>query len=362
MTRTACIGFLLLSTWLTTSLQALGQTPVTSGSELDYQGSILRPWDAKQERIVVFERLHPATLSGDLYLTSSSDAGSTWTVPVPVVATAANERHAEMVQTAANAFQLFYLSNASGGFRIHRASSSDGLTFSEQGAIDLGWSGGGEVNPHVIRLPGGRLVLVYHRLGGAAYVSWSDDDGASWNTDRIQVSPANAALPRIAYRPSDGRFLLSYQTNPGNNQLRIWARTTTNLANWRAQPVEVVGGGNNHDSMPLMLDDGSFVLLWARVIGDAFQIVSASSDDGAGWSAPRQVTFRSGLANVQPHGLVEPNGCVELYWGGEQAGAGGDYDILQGITCFDSLFGDRFQSAVGPRKHRPTLQVGDQTT
>ena len=322
---------------------ALGQTPVTSGSSMDYQGSVLRPWGTNQKRIVVFERLNPATLSGDLYVTTSDDSGASWSTPSSAVATGANERHAEMVQTGDSKFQLFFLSDASGSFRIHRASSPDGESFTDQGAIDLGWPTGGEINPHAIRLPGGRIVLVYHRLGGAAHVSWSDDNGATWNTDRIQVSPSSAALPRIAWRTSDGRFLLVYQTNPGNNQLQLWSRTTTDLTDWNDTPTEVIDGGNNHDAMPLVLDQGPFAVFWARVNGSAFEVYSSSSEDGKNWESNRQITFRKGLDDIQPHGVTLSNGCVELYRGAEQVSGGNDYDILRETVCLDPLFGDRFE-------------------
>ena len=58
---------------------------VTSGPELDYQAAILRSSD-DGARIVVFERLDPSTVYGDLWLTRSTDGGETWTEPAPIVA------------------------------------------------------------------------------------------------------------------------------------------------------------------------------------------------------------------------------------------------------------------------------------
>ncbi|NBD95946.1 MAG: hypothetical protein GVY11_05660 [Gammaproteobacteria bacterium] len=343
MTLKAILLFITLVSSNLAPAAARAQTPVTVGSEMDYQGSVLRPWGEAQERIVVFERLDPGTLSGDLYVATSSDSGASWSAPSPIIDTSANERHAEMVQTGESAFQLYFLSDASGSFRIHRATSADGESFTEQGAIDLGWPAGGEINPHVIRLPSGRIVLTYHRLGGAAYVSWSDDEGVSWNTDRIQISPGNAALPRITWRASDARFLLAYQTNPGDNQLRLWSRSTTDLTDWSDPPTEIVTGGNNHDAMPLVLEQGRFAVFWARVSGSAFQVVSSTSEGGQDWTSPRQRTFRSGLDDIQPHAIAIGNGCVDLYWGAEAVSGGNDRDILRDIACFDPIFRDRFQ-------------------
>src|SRR5690606_35924635 len=234
--------------------------------------------------------------SGDLWLTRSGDAGSSWTAPVALVASGANERHASLVQTGADAFVLLYLSNASGGFRIHRATSVDGTSFVEHGAIDLGWVAAGEINPQLLREPDGTLTLVYQRLGGAAYLARSGDGGASWDTLKTQASAGNAALPRLARRASDGRYLLFYQT--GSNPVALWAKTGTDPYDWSAPAVQLVPDGNNHDAWPLVTADGRFVVFWARVVGSAFQIHASHSSDGATWSEPVARTDRPGLKNI----------------------------------------------------------------
>jgi len=330
----------LLVAWLL-AVSAWAQVSVSGNGGFDYQADVISPWEQPDHRIVVFERLNPATLSGDLYVTRSEDSGETWSDPTVAVATPANERHSALVQTGETAFQLFYLSNASGGFRIHRASSADATTFVEKGSVDLGWPTADEINPHVIRRPDGTLIMTYHRLGGAAYIAKSADDGVTWDTDRVQVSPANAALPRLAFRESDNRYLLVYQT--GASQLQMWSRTTTDPADWSSTPIEIISGGNNHDGLPLVLSDGRFVLLWARVAEGNFQIFSSESDHGLSWSPATQQISRPNLANVQPHGLDLGDGMIDLYWGAGQDGGGSDYNILRTLVSLDRRFKDRFE-------------------
>lgn len=329
--------------WATFSV-ALEPVNVSGGGGFDYQASVIQPWSQADQRIVVFERLNPATLSGDLYLTRSTDAGLNWTEPVGIVTTSANERHAVLVQTGPESYQLLHLSNASGSFRIHRASSADGQTFLQLGAIDLGWPTGGEINPYVIRQADGSLTMTYHRLSGAAYIARSFDKGESWDTDRVQISPANAALPRIAYRESDGLYLLVYQTNPGNNQLQLWSRTSLDPASWTDVPQQIVPDGNNHDALPLVLTDGRYIVFWARVAEGNFQIFSAESAHGQSWAAPIQRVSRPNLANVQPHGLVLTKNMIDLYWGAATSSNGSDYDILRLPIGFDRRFADRFET------------------
>ena len=320
------------------------QTPIVPGGGNDYQAAVIAPWTDSAVRVAVFERLDHS-FNGDLWLTRSADGGSTWSEPVPVVDSAANERHPSLVQTASDRFQLFHLSNAGGGFRIHRAESSDGLRFEPAGAIDLGWPTAGEINPQVMREPDGSLLLAYHRLGGAAYVARSDDGGLTWDTLRTRVSPANAALPRIAFRERDGLYLLAYQT--GSIPVTIWVTTSHDPYDWSAPAQRLVADGNNHDPWPVVLDDGTLAVLWAREVAGAFQIHSSHSADGVDWSTPLAQSDRPGLHNVQPYALAGAPGRVELYWGAAQVQGDGNYDIVRvgAALVVDAVFSDGFERA-----------------
>ncbi|HRQ63657.1 MAG TPA: sialidase family protein [Xanthomonadaceae bacterium] len=333
-----------LATMLALSPVVAAQVAVTGGPALDYQASVVQPWGEPGVRIVVFERLTGASLLGDLWVTRSEDSGATWSLPSLAVGTAANERHAALVQTAEELFQLFYLKDEGGpSYRIHRASSTNGVSFIEQGRVELGWASAGEINPHVIRQSDGTLLMTYHRLGGASYIAASVDGGLTWDEDRVQISQGNAALPRLAYRESDRLYLAVYQTNPGNNQLQLWARTSDDAGAWIDPPVQITSDGNNHDALPFVLEDDRFALLWARVADGHFQIFSMGSGNGLDWAYRRQLTRRQNLANVQPHALAIGGGVADVYWGAAQDGGGSDYDIVRQTVDFDELFGDGFE-------------------
>lgn len=329
---------------LTVPAPLSAQQTVSGGPGNDYQADVAIPRDAPDSRIVVFERLDGA-LSGDLYVTRSSDGGATWTTPALAIGTAANERHPALVQTGAQAWALFHLAGtgASSSFRIHRATSTDGTVFTAQGAVDLGWPTGGEVNPHVIRHPDGTLVMTYQRLSGAAHLAQSTDGGATWDTLRTQVSPGNAALPRIAFRPDDGTWLLVYQT--GSNPVSGWIKTSSDPLDWSAPARPLLPAGNNHDGFPMVLSDGSFALLWAQVVGNAFQVFSIRSRDGIAWEPAIQVSDRPGLFNVQPHALRGPDpGTAEIYWGAAQSPPSGNFDIVReaAVLLAPAIFADGF--------------------
>lgn len=323
---------------------ALAQQTVVGGSGNDYQASIAVPWGEPDQRVLVFERLN-ASFIGDLWLTRSMDGGANWSSPAPLITTAGNERHAALVQTDSDAWSLYHLSNASGGFRIHRATSADGEHFSTSVPVDLGWASAGEINPHVIRRDDGTLVLTYHRLSGASYIAVSQDDGASWDTLRTQVSPGNAALPRIAYRESDGLYLLVYQT--GSSPVTLWVKTSHDLHDWSAPARQLTLDGNNHDAFPMVLPDDSFVVLWARVANGGFQVFSTRSHDGVQWQPFAQHSDRANRANIQPHAVPGPApGTVELYWGAAQVAGDSNYDIVREpvVLVADQLFVHDFET------------------
>ena len=326
---------------------ARAEQHVTSGPELDYQPAILKSTD-DGARILVFERLDPSTLFGDLWITRSTDGGDTWTEPTAIIATSANERHPALVQTGPSNYTLFYLKGMSSAtsFRIWRATSSDGVGFSEEAQLDLGWPTGGEINPHVIRHADGTLTMSYQRLGSGAgvYVAESGDDGVTWDTSQTQIA-SSAQLPRIAFRESDGLYLATYQT--GGSALHMFVKTTTDVHDWSAAPQDFATTGNNHDSLPVVMPDDAFVVFWIRGSGDQFDIAVRRSVDGSDWSAPLTVTATPDASDVEPHPLVgDSPGRVELYWGRDEPVDSNTFDIVceTSVVVNETIFADSFES------------------
>jgi hypothetical protein len=325
---------------------ANAQQHVTSGDEIDYQPAIIRAFDGA--RIVVFERLDASTFYGDLWITRSTDGGDTWSEPAAIIATGANERHPALVETAPSQFTLFYLEgqSASSSFRIFRATSSDGVAFTEQGQIDLGWATGGEINPHVIRHADGTLTMSYQRLGSGAgvYVAESSDDGVTWDTQPTQIA-ASAQLPRITFRESDGLYLATYQT--GSSAVHLHVKTTTDVRDWSAAARDFAVSGNNHDSLPIVMPDDAFVVFYIRAAGSQFDVAFRRSLDGVDWADPVAVTDTPDADDVEPHPLVgNAAASVELYWGRDEPAGSLTYDIVReaSVVVSDAIFADSFES------------------
>lgn len=322
---------------------ASAQTAVTSGAGIDYQPSILRAADSSL--LLVFERLD-GSFSGDLYLTRSLDDGESWSTPVAIVATATNERHPALLQLGDGSYALFFLkgSGAASSFRLHRATSADGIGFTEQGQLQLGWVTGGEVNPHLIRHPDGTLTLTYHRLSGSSYVAQSSDNGLSWDQLKTAIAAGNSQLPRIAFRPSDGRYLLTYQV--GSSPLSMYAKTSTDVRDWSAAAIDFAVSGDNHDSLPVLMPDGAFVVFFVHANGAQYDIYSRRSTDGVAFEAPMAQVESTDASDVQPHPLVGTSpDVVQLYWGRESPPGSNAYDIYRKREAATAvgLFRDGFE-------------------
>lgn len=317
--------------------------PITSGNTLDYQVStIISAPDGA--RIAVFERLNGSAF-GDLWLTRSTDAGASWTTPSALITSAANERHPALIQTAASSYVLFYLkgTGATSSYRLWRATSSDGEHFVEQAMLDLGWTSGGEVNPHVIRHADGRLTMSYQRLSGGVYVAESTDDGTSWDLLKTPIN-ASGQLPRITWRESDGLYLASYQT--GSTALQMFVKTSTDVHDWSAPAQDFAISGNNHDSLPIVMSDDAFVLFWIRESGGQFDIAARRSLDGVTWQPAVAVTATPAENDVEPHPIAGASpGVVELYWGREIPLGSNIYNIVLDptVVVMDAVFASGFE-------------------
>lgn len=300
-----------------------------AGPEMDYQPGVLRASDGRI--LLVAERLDPRTLSGDLLLAVSRDGGAGWTAPVPVVASAASERHPALVQHPDGSFSLFHMAGSSAdGYRIHRATSPGGAAWQSRGAIELGWELPGEVNPSVLVEPDGTLTMTYHRLRGAAYLARSADGGATWDRRRTAVSDTgHAALPRIARR-GDGLYLVTYQHPRQGTELDLVAKTTRDPYDWSGPAVGVSTGGNSHDARPLALADGTFFVPFVDARGGGtFDLFYRTTRDGQVWSPAVRLTDDADRMDVEPYPVAHAQpGRVLLFWGRQAApDAPRDYDL-----------------------------------
>jgi hypothetical protein len=326
--------------------------PIYNGSELDYQPAVIR-MEPSGDLMVVFERLNPSTLFGDLYVTFSSDSGQTWTVPQAIIQTSYNERHPALVQMGPSSFALFYLvdETGSGDYRIHRATSSNGILWTSQGVLDLDWAAPGEINPCVIREADGTLTMTYHRIYGSSYIAQSTDQGVTWDQLKTQVSTGKGALPRLTKRESDGLYLVTYQT--GSTSVDVWAKVSFDPHDWPVGATPLSTAINSHDSQPMVMEGGTFLVTYAQQVASVFDLYYKTSYDGVNWSEAVRITTDPQHYDTQPHPLREGTpGHVILTWSHQDSPTPYvDHDVWADIDLFIPLSlwldGDALSAATG---------------
>ncbi|MBD3163514.1 MAG: hypothetical protein GF328_15535 [Candidatus Latescibacteria bacterium] len=306
--RSAAIGLCLVLCIAVGTASALDPVQVTDDDWFNYMPSLIERQDGG--RMIVYERLDPSTLYGDLLVTFSED-GTDWTEPELIVSGPSNERHPALVQLPDGAYFLYYLSDSTGNYKIHHAVSQDGFAWELRGPVDLGWDNEPLVNPTVCLEPDGSLTMTYDRLSVGGYIAHSLD-GLIWDTDRTAVS--DGPINRIM-RHSDGTYVLSFQRRTGPNyyQIDIFTKTSPDRVNWSAE-TRVTVTQNSHDSFPIELADGRYGLFYATSTGgQPYELFSRTSPDGASWTDEEEWFPYAGW-DTQPHPVLLRNGSLALAW------------------------------------------------
>jgi len=281
---------------------------VTDDAHQNYMPSLVQLADGSL--MIAYERLDTNFENGDILVTFSTD-GSSWTEPTLAVAAAGNERHPALVQLGDGTFQIYYLSDETGGYRIHMASSPDGVTWTRNGIVTLGWSSENLVNPTVCVETDGSLTMAYDVLSNGGYVAHSPD-GITWDQDRTNVS--TGSLNRIM-RHTDGTYVLSYQRRTGIHyyQIDIFTKTSPDRVSWSGE-TRVTTTMNSHDSFPLELADGSYGLFYATSSGgNPYELFTRDSVDGDAWSNELPWLPDAGW-DTQPHPVTLADGRIAMAW------------------------------------------------
>ncbi len=304
------IAAALLLTFVLTAGHAVAYdvVQVTDDAHQNYMPSLAQLEDGTL--MLAYERLDTNFENGDILVTVS-DNGSSWSAPVLAVGTAGNERHPSLVQLDDGTLQIYYLSDETGGYRIYMASSPDGLTWTREGVVTLGWSTENLINPTVCVEGDGSLTMTYDVLSNGGYIAHSAD-GSTWDQNRTNVS--TGSLNRIM-RHSDGTYVLSYQRKTGiyYYQIDIFTKTSQDRVNWNGEN-RVTTTMNSHDSFPLEFADGGYGLFYATSTGgNPYELFSRDSTDGVSWTNELPWLPYSGW-DTEPHPITLADGRVALAW------------------------------------------------
>lgn len=277
---------------------------VSGGPENDYEGWIARLNDGRL--MVIFTR-NPDWASGDLYVTFSSDSGSTWDSILPIIVENGDQATLSFVQIPGDTLYLWYASNEDGQYGIYATWSLDGFSWTREGRINLGWSPADMYyDPTVILEPDSSLTMSYRGPGGA-YIAHCPYDG-DWDTLKTMVN-AGGYRPRIM-KHTNGTYLYVYHRNTGGGY-EVFAKTSIDRINWSTE-VQLTSQGNSHDPFVNQAPDSKYLAYYATYTPPAYNLYRRASSNGFDWETEYQITSDI-TNNTQPHFFIETNE-VYLLW------------------------------------------------
>ena len=279
---------------------------VSGGPENDYESWIARLHD---NRLMLVLCRNPDWESGDLYVTFSNDSGSTWDSAIAIIEDTLNQSTLSFVQMPDDTIRLWYASNEIDDYQIYTAFSADGVSWTEQGPIDLGWQAWQRhFDPTVILEPDGSLTMSYRGPDGG-YIAHCPA-GGTWDTMRTYVAP-------LAYRPrvmkhSNGTYLYAYHRRTGSSyEYDVFVRTSIDRVNW-SDSVRLTVNRNSHDPFPNETPDSAYLVYYAKAEYPAYNLYRRRSFDAVNWEAEEQITASSNN-NTQPHFFCESDD-IYLAW------------------------------------------------
>lgn len=280
---------------------------ISGGPENDYESWILRLND---NRLMVIFCRNPDWQSGDLYVTFSTDNGDTWDPVIPIIEDFGDQATLSFVQLPGDTVRLWYASNESGTYGIYTAYSLNGIDWTKQGPIDLGWSPGVmHYDPTVIFESDSSLTMSYRGPGGGfiAHCPYAD----TWDTLKT-LAALSGYRPRIM-KHENGTYLYAYhrKSGPGQYDYDIFVRTSIDRVNW-SDSVRLTDNLNSHDPLPNQTPDGAYLVYYAKYAPPAYNLHRRRSYNTIDWEDEEQITSDP-TNNTQPHFFIESNE-IYLVW------------------------------------------------
>ncbi|OPL18368.1 MAG: hypothetical protein AVO35_05855 [Candidatus Aegiribacteria sp. MLS_C] len=210
-------------------------------------------------------------------------------------------------------YRLFYLSDETGACSIFSAFSADGVIWTVEGEVALGWpSGSGIGNPTASAEGDSAMVMSYDRFFGlGGYSARSVDGGAGWDRQMLRTNQ-KGRLDRII-RHSDGTYLCGWQETGGGTIVSILASHSWNLVDW-APAESLTTNDNGHDPMPFEDGEGVPWVYYLKHSGTVYEVMRRRV---APWgTCHEEEPVRSGVHNAtQTHPLLLSDGRVALFRG-----------------------------------------------
>lgn len=246
-----------------------------------------------------------------IWYQTSVDGGSTWSAPAQFTSDHTDD-YDPAVYEATGKLWVVWFSNRSGSGDLYLKTSTDnGTTWSSDTRLTTDSSA--DRYPDIVRA-GNKLCVVWTawRSGNAdIWYKSSVDGGATWSEDtQLTNNASEDSTPTIA-QAGDGKLWIVWQRSS-----RLWYRTSSDGGvNWL--PEAPVSAASGYESPDLTVATDGMLWLASDCTGEIWYQTSA--DDGASWSAPRGFTRYVGN-DYHPGVAAMNNGHVAVVWQSERIG------------------------------------------
>lgn len=235
---------------------------------------------------VVWQEYDETAALYSISISSSSDYGSTWSVPVRLNFGTGMDFMPRIYYDDRKRLHLYYLSSEGAGFNLFHCESRDGATFQEPDRVArLAGSMKGSFFPSIV-YAGNKVYAAWQsrglerdKLTDDIYFSTSSNYGSSWSSpDKISTGFASNSAPCLVM--SKGRLICVYENNERKN--------------WEIRFQMSLNGGDTWDSAPMTVSStNANCYSPCAVVSDSDEVVFFWYDNREG--ANRIFTRRYGL-------------------------------------------------------------------
>jgi LPXTG-motif cell wall-anchored protein len=251
--------------------------------------------------------------SNDIIQSSTSLNGAAW-IPAPADLSASGESaYAPQVTVSSTGLATAVWARANGSSTIIQSSTSqNGAAWSTP--ADLSAIGEQAAYPQVTVSSTGLATAVWYRDDGSHYIiqSSTSQSGAAWSTPAdLSATEQNASDPQVTVS-STGLATAVWYRDDGSHYI-IQSSTSQSGAAW-STPVNVsLTSGNAYGAQVTVSSTGLATAVWARYNGSNYIIQSSTSQNGAAWSTPVNLSAANGDASY-PQVTVSSTGLATAVW------------------------------------------------
>lgn len=269
-------------------------------------------------------------------VSAATEPSSTWTIEEGVRLEGGWPHSPDIVELADGTYRMYYADAWDPpGYPIiiRSAISSDGLTWTKEPNVRIGYSGEGgwAGTPETIILPDGTYRMYYsnerYPFVGPLWghiLSAVSTDGLTWTKEsgiRVDYGGTYDALlalsPNIVER-SDGTYRMYYAGYDGEHY-RILSAVSVDRLTWTKEPAVRIDIGGTYDSQSachpkvIQVPDGRYIMLYDGGDPEGIgRILSAVSTDGLTWTKESGIRIDGEGLPEGPYKGVAPGEIIQL--------------------------------------------------